>query len=470
MEKIVIIGGGVSGVLSAIGNARRLRKANIEYQIIILEQNNMLLKKMHITGKGRCNITNAQDISKHFEYITRNPKFLYSAYLQFTNNDIINMIEENGTKTCIERGKRVFPESSKSISVIEALKKELFSYPNIQVRYNSEVVGFNTDDENIIKEVIYNRKNIKTKELVKEKIQDVSKVILATGGKSYKATGATGTGYILAKQLGHTIVDTYPALVPFNIHSLEKFELVQGLTLKNVSVKLVVDMGKNKCEIEEFGELLFTHFGVSGPTILRLSSLIYEEKSIQKKCKKENINIFEYLEKLMKDKKVYLSIDLKPALNYNILEEKILKEIILNSKKKIVSVLEKMLPKNFVNVFLNNLTLNNNNLNSNIKRNIKSNDYNYLKNINCSELKKEDRKIIIDTLKEFKIYISSFRSFNEAIITKGGVKIKEVNPKNMQSTKCKNLYIVGEVLDVDALTGGYNLQIAYSTGYIANIF
>lgn len=301
--------------------------------------------------------------------------------------------------------------------------------------------------------------------MVKEKIQDVSKVILATGGKSYKATGATGTGYILAKQLGHTIVDTYPALVPFNIHSLEKFELVQGLVLKNVSVKLVVDMGEDKREIEEFGELLFTHFGVSGPTILRLSSLIYEEKAIQKKCKKEDIDIFEYLEKLMQDKKVYLSIDLKPALNYNILEEKILKEIILNSKKKIVSVLEKMLPKNFVNVFLNNLTLN-----DNINTNIKSNDYNYLKDVNCSELKKEDRKIIVDTLKEFKIYLSSFRSFNEAIITKGGVKIKEVNPKNMQSTKCKNLYIVGEILDVDALTGGYNLQIAYSTGYIANIF
>lgn len=411
--KTIVIGGGPAGMLAGISAAENGNK------VIILEKMEKTGKKLLITGKGRCNITNNGDLDEFMKNIPENSKFLFSSFNQYSNKDIISLLNSEGVSTKVERGGRVFPVSDKSIDVLEALKRKLKKL-NVEIKTNFEVTKILT--ENGV------AKGIEGKN--KEQLF-ADKVILATGGMSYPVTGSTGDGYKMAKELGHTVTEIKPSLVPLisTGKSKELCQEMQGLSLKNIAIKI-------KCEDKEiyndFGEMLFTHFGVSGPVILSASAVLVRYKNITK---------------LMQENKVKLVIDLKPALDNQKLDHRILRDFEELKNKEFKNSLEKLLPRKMINTF------------------IKLTGIDPEKRVNA--ITKEERKTIVNTLKNFEITLNGFGSIDEAIITKGGIGLKEINPKTMESKIIKGLYFAGEIMDLDAFTGGFNLQIAWSTGYSA---
>ena len=413
--KVIIIGGGPAGIISAISSARNGNN------VILIEKNNSLGKKLLITGKGRCNITSSININDFIKNIPGNGKFLYSAFQNFTNMDIIKLIEENGVKVKEERGNRIFPITDNSKDVLKSFEKELNKYKNIKIKLNTKV-----------KEVLEENREVKGVLLESGEKLFASKVIIATGGKSYPITGSTGDGYKMASKLGHTVEKIRGSLVPLTADKI-LCQSMQGLSLRNVKIQ-IKDIEKNKKIYEDFGEMLFTHFGVSGPIILSASAHLLRYKNI---------------DKLLKENKIKLIIDLKPALSYEELDKRVLRDFEIFKNKEFKNSLFELLPKKIINPIINL---------SNINENKKVN-----------EITKEERKILVNLIKSLEINIDGFRPVEEAIVTAGGISIKEINPKTMESKLIKGLYFAGEIIDVDAYTGGFNLQIAYSTGYTAGI-
>jgi len=404
-NQIAVIGGGPAGMIAA-GTAASLGK-----KVVLIEKNNKLGKKLFITGKGRCNITNAGEIEDLIENVVVNKSFLYSAFYSFTNNDIVELLKKYGVETKIERGNRIFPVSDKSSDVIKALEKFLLE-EKVNIMLNKEVKSIDKLDNGKFRLTFSD-----------SEIRDFSKVIIATGGKSYQQTGSTGDGYIFAKKLGHKIIDLKPALVPCEIEE-DWIKELQGLSLKNVKILAIVD---SKKIFEDFGELLFTHYGISGPIVLTMSSYINKYYG----------------------QKIKIIIDLKPALSDDKLESRILRDFDKYSRKQFKNSLDDLLPRKLIPVI------------------IKLSGINEDKYVN--QITKEERKKLVKLLKNLEITFSDFRPLNEAIITSGGVSTLEIDPSTMESKIVKGLYFAGEVIDVHALTGGYNLQIAYSTGYLAGL-
>ena len=411
--KVVIIGGGPAGMIAGIKAAQEGNK------VYIYEKNKMLGKKLLITGKGRCNITSSINIDDFIKNIPGNGRFLYSAFQNFTNEDIINLLKQNGVKVKEERGNRIFPVSDRSQDVLDALIKEL-KKNNVQIRENEEVEKILVEDGKV-KGVLLKKD---------KKIIIADKVILATGGKSYPGTGSTGDGYKMAEKVGHSVTKIQGSLVPLEA-DLDICRELQGLSLRNVSI-VVKDALNNKKIYEDFGEMLFTHFGVSGPTILSSSAHILRYKNI---------------EELLNQNKVKLFIDLKPGLTEEALDLRIRRDFEEMKNKDFKNSLDKLLPKKMIDVVIDLVKINDN------------------KKVN--EITKEERLRLVKLLKSFEVNIEGFRPVEEAIVTAGGINIKEINPKTMESKLVNGLYFAGEIIDVDAYTGGFNLQIAYSTGYTA---
>lgn len=415
--KTVIIGGGPAGMMSAISAAENRSPKD---EVIIVEKMNMLGKKLLITGKGRCNITSSLEMEDFIKNTPGNGMFLYSSFQQFTNKDIINFLKKQGLEVKEERGSRIFPITDKSTDVLNCfinrlkeLKVKIYLNENVE-----QIITQKTEEEQKVVGIKTNKRKI-----------EADKVILATGGKSYPLTGSTGEGYKMAKELGHTITEIKPSLVPLETYEVEK-EL-QGLSLKNVKIQLK-DTSKKSIIYEDFGEMIFTHFGVSGPTILSSSAHLVRYKNI---------------ENLFKERKIILKIDLKPALSEEKLNDRILRDFEEEKNKQFKNSLNKLLPQKMINSV------------------IKKSKIDPQKQVNT--ITKQERTRLIEVLKGFELEIKKFRPIEEAIITSGGIKIKEINPKTMESKKVKGLYFAGEIIDVDSYTGGFNLQIAYSTGYVA---
>lgn len=414
--KVVIIGGGPAGMLSAISAGTN------KNDVTILEKMNMLGRKLLITGKGRCNITSSIPIDEFIKNVPGNGKFLYSCLNNFTNEDILNILKEEGLQTKVERGNRVFPITDKSQDVLQALLNRLKKL-KVKIEVGANVKEILTEQD-IVNGVKYIQGG-------KEKVLKADKVILATGGKSYSATGSTGDGYELAKKVGHTVTEIKPSLVPISTKGkdLEICRRMQGLSLKNVAIK-IKDAKNNKIIYEDFGEMIFTHFGVSGPVILSGSAHLL-------RYKKEDI----------RHGNIKLIIDLKPALDVQKLDDRILRDFSLEKNKIFKNSLDNLLPQKMISTVIEL---------SGIDQNKKVN-----------EITREERVRLVQLLKNFEITLHDFRPIEEAIITAGGISIKEINPKTMESKLIKGLYFAGEIIDVDAYTGGFNLQIAYSTGYTA---
>lgn len=414
--KVVIIGGGPAGILSAISAGTN------KNDVTILEKMNMLGRKLLITGKGRCNITSSIPIDEFIKNVPGNGKFLYSCLNNFTNEDILNILKEEGLQTKVERGNRVFPITDKSQDVLQALLNRLKKL-KVKIEVGANVKEILTE-QGIVNGVKYIQGG-------KEKVLKTEKVILATGGKSYSATGSTGDGYELAKKVGHTVTEIKPSLVPISTKGkdLEICRKMQGLSLKNVAIK-IKDVKNNKIIYEDFGEMIFTHFGVSGPIILSGSAHLL-------RYKKEDI----------RQGNIKLIIDLKPALDVQKLDDRILRDFSLEKNKIFKNSLDNLLPQKMISTVIEL---------SGIDQNKKVN-----------EITREERVRLVQLLKNFEITLHDFRPIEEAIITAGGISIKEINPKTMESKLIKGLYFAGEIIDVDAYTGGFNLQIAYSTGYTA---
>lgn len=404
MKKVIVIGGGAAGMMAAC-------MAAIEgAQVTLLEKNEKTGKKIYITGKGRCNLTNACQREEFLENVITNPKFLYSAFAQLDNQAVMNFFEKAGCRLKTERGDRVFPVSDHSSDVIAALNGEL-KKNRVQVMLHTEV-----------SELLLEEGSVKGVLLSDGKKLHADAVIIATGGRSYESTGSTGDGYRFAKQVGHTIKDLRPSLVPFVVKE-EWCKKLQGLSLKNVAVTLK----KEKKKIYEgFGEMLFTHFGVSGPLILSASSFYTAKYSGQE---------------------VLLTIDLKPAMDREQLDKRILRDFEENAGKQFKNALDKLLPAKLIPVMIEL---------SGIDPHKKT-----------SEVTKKERSRLLELFKELKLTVNGCRGYGEAIITGGGVNVKEIDPKTMGSRLVNGLYFAGEVMDVDALTGGFNLQIAWSTGALA---
>jgi predicted Rossmann fold flavoprotein len=431
--KVVVIGGGPAGIMSAIS------AKNSGNDVILIEKMNSLGKKLLITGKGRCNITSSLNINEFIQNIPGNGRFLYSAFQNFTNEDIINLLKKHNVKVKEERGNRIFPVSDKSKDVLDAFYEELKNL-NVKIYTNSTVNRIIVKDDSVTG-VEYTFNNNKY-------TINADKVILATGGKSYPTTGSTGDGYEMAKKLGHTITEIKPSLIPIVANensAIEKINLesyknskelcksLQGLSLKNVKIQFE-DIEKNKVIYDDFGEMLFTHFGISGPTILSSSAHIIRYKNINE---------------LLKQGKIILKIDLKPALSNEKLDLRILRDFEKEKNKLFRNSLDELLPQKLIDPVIHLSGINPN------------------KKVN--EISKKERMQLLKILKEFCITISGFRPVEEAIITAGGINIKEINPKTMESKLINNLYFAGEIIDVDAYTGGFNLQIAYSTGVTAGL-
>lgn len=407
MKNVVITGGGPAGMMAAITAARR------GFKVTLVEKNEKLGKKLFITGKGRCNITNAGDTEDLFNSIVTNRKFMFSSFNGFSNYDTLGFFDELGLQIKIERGNRVFPESDHSSDVIGALNRELKRL-SVDVRLNTEV-----------KDIIVNggkATGVVVKCSGKESTIQADNVIVSTGGNSYQSTGSTGDGYRFARKLGHSVTPILPALVPFNVAEDWESDL-QGLSLKNVSI-VVLD-GKQEI-YSDFGEMLFTHFGVSGPLILSASS---------------------FAARRIKEHPLKLIIDLKPALSQEQLDERILRDFDVEKNKAFKNSLDKLLPKKMIPVI------------------VRLSDIDGNKKVN--EITKQERQRLVSLIKGLELTLTGLRGFNEAIITQGGINVREINPTTMESKLVKNLYFAGEVLDVDALTGGFNLQVAWSTGYAA---
>ena len=406
MSNVIVVGGGAAGMMAAVFAARNGQNVQL------LEKNEKLGKKLFITGKGRCNITNAADIEDLFTAVTSNPKFLYSGFYSFTNQQVIDFFEELGVKTKIERGERVFPVSDHSSDVIAAFSRELKSL-GVSVSLHTEVKELLCEQDKVCGVLLTNGKKMKA-----------DAVIVATGGISYPSTGSTGDGYRFAKETGHRVTELLPSLVPMEVRQWYAKEL-QGLSLRNIEI--CITDGKKKL-YEEFGEMLFTHYGVTGPVILSASSVVG---------------------KTLRKKELTLHIDLKPALSEEQLDKRILREFDANHNKQYKNSIDSLFPAKLKPVMIEL---------SGIEPEKKVN-----------EITKEERQRLVHLIKDFTMTLTGLRGYNEAIITKGGVSVKEIDPGTMESKKMKGLYFAGEVLDLDAVTGGYNLQIAWSTGYLAGI-
>jgi len=409
MNNVIIIGGGPAGILAAISAAKSGDK------VTIIEKMNSCGKKLLITGKGRCNITNSTDINGFIENTPCNPRFLYSALSNFDNYDIINLLEEEGVKTKVERGGRVFPVSDKAQDVLNALLNILKKL-NVKILTNTEVKKIIVEDGQALGVAVFGDPQ-------KEQLK-ADKIILATGGKSYPVTGSTGDGYKMAQELGHTITEIKPSLIPL-ISKDNTCGKLQGLSLRNVGIKL---KHNDKLIYEDFGEMLFTHYGVSGPVILSASANLIRYKNV---------------EELFKNNSIKLQIDLKPALTEEKLDSRILRDFEEVKNKEFKNSLDKLLPQKLIPVVIERTKIN------------------QYKRVN--EITKEERAKIVKILKCFEITINGVRPIEEAIITSGGINIKEINPKTMESKIVKGLYFAGEIIDVDCFTGGFNLQVAWST-------
>ncbi len=393
---------------------------NPKDEVVIIEKNNMLGKKLLITGKGRCNITSSLEIEEFIKNTPGNGMFLYSSFQQFNNKDIIRFLQKEGLEVKEERGNRIFPTTDKSADVLNCFIKKLKEL-KVEIYLNENVKQI------ITKQIGEEQKAVGVK--TEKRTIEADKIILATGGKSYPLTGSTGEGYKMAEEIGHTVTEIKPSLVPLETYEVEK-EL-QGLSLKNVKIQLI-DTSKKHIIYEDFGEMLFTHFGVSGPIILSSSAHLVRYKNINE---------------LFKQRKIILKIDLKPALTVEKLNDRILRDFEEEKNKQFKNSLNKLLPQKMINTV------------------IKMSEINPQKQVNT--ITKQERMKLIEVLKGLKLEIKKFRPIEEAIITSGGIKIKEINPKTMESKKVKGLYFAGEIIDVDSYTGGFNLQIAYSTGYVA---
>lgn len=409
--KVVVIGGGPAGMMSAISAAKSGDK------VVLLEKNNILGKKILITGKGRCNITSSLDIDDFINNIPGNGRFLYSAFENFDNKDIIELLKKEGVSVKEERGNRYFPTSDRAEDVRMALERET-KKAGVDVKLNSKVCGIEIEDSRVKSVVLENGKI------------DADKIILATGGKSYPLTGSNGEGYEIAKALGHTIKDVRGSLVPL-IAEKSVCSKMQGLSLRNVGIVLY-DVEKDKKIYSDFGEMLFTHFGVSGPTILSGSAHLLRYKDVDKK---------------ISNGKIVLKIDLKPALSFEQLDARILRDFTEVKNKQFKNSLDKLLPKKMIDVVIDKSKIDPE------------------KHVN--EITREERMNLVKILKCFVVRINGFRPVDEAIVTAGGISVKEINPKTMESKIVSGLYFAGEIIDVDAYTGGFNLQIAYSTGFTA---
>ncbi len=411
--KVIVIGGGPAGMMAAITAAENGNN------VILIDKMERLGRKLLITGKGRCNVTSSLPIEEFIANTPGNGQFLYSAFKNYTNQDIIEFLNNQGLELKEERGNRIFPITDKSLDVLKCFEKRLKEL-KVNIKYNSKVV-----------DIIPNNAKLQVK--TESEIFDADKVILATGGKSYPLTGSTGDGYKLAEKLGHTVTKIKPSLVPLESFDKQICQNLQGLSLKNVKIE-IINLQNNKTIYEDFGEMIFTHFGVSGPTILSGSAHLVREKNI---------------DNLLKEKKIILKIDFKPALTEEKLDSRILRDFEEVKNKQFKNSLDKLLPQKLIPVIIEK---------SNINPNKKVN-----------EITKIERKNLVKLLKNFEIYIKDFRPIEEAIITSGGINIKEINPKTMESKLVKGLYFAGEIIDVDSYTGGFNLQIAYSTGYTAGM-
>ncbi|MDZ4993192.1 aminoacetone oxidase family FAD-binding enzyme [Clostridium perfringens] len=402
MAKVIVIGAGPAGMMAAISAAEN-------HEVILLESNERIGKKLFITGKGRCNVTNAKDISEFFDFIPGNPHFLYSALYTYTNIDVMNFFENAGVKLKVERGSRVFPNSDKSSDIISGLSKGL-NESGVDLRLHSKV-----------KDVIFNNNKIEAVILENGSKVKGDYFIITTGGKSYPLTGSTGIGFDLAKKMGHTIVEPKPSLVPIEIEESWVREL-QGLSLRNIELK-IKNKKNSKVVYSGQGEMLFTHFGISGPLVLSGSRFIKDGEKFE------------------------ISLDLKPALEEKQLDLRIQKDFKKNLNKDFKNSLDELLPKKLIPVIIEL---------SGIDENKKVNS-----------ITKEERRTLLNLLKNLTFSVKGLRDIAEAIVTAGGVSTKEIDPSTMQSKILNNLYFAGEVIDVDAFTGGYNVQIALSTGYLA---
>ena len=400
MAKVIVIGAGPAGIMAAI-------HASKKHNVTILDGNDRIGKKLFITGKGRCNVTNSKDISEFFDYIPGNPHFLYSALYSYTNEDTMNFFENVGIKLKVERGGRVFPMSDKSSDIIKGLSIEL-KESNVQVKLNSKVTNIIYDANKIVGVEINNSTKLYG-----------DYFIIATGGASYPLTGSRGEGQKFAKKLGHTIIELKPSLVPIELNEPWLKDLM-GLSLKNISLSILKN---NKVLYKNQGEMLFTNYGISGPLVLSGSRYV------------KNEGIYE------------ASIDLKPALNESELDKRIQKDFLKYQNKEFKNALDDLLPKKLIPLIINlsNIPLD--------------------KKVNV--ITKEERKKLLHILKDLRVKIKGLRPIEEAIVTAGGVNTLEIDPSTMKSKIISNLSFAGEVIDVDAFTGGYNVQIALSTGYIA---
>lgn len=413
MSKVIVIGGGAAGMMAAV------RAAGKGHKVLLLEQNEKLGKKIYITGKGRCNLTNACETEDLFKNVLRNCKFLYSAFYSFSNAKTIDFFETHGLSTKTERGGRVFPKSDHSSDVIRTLQRAL-GQAGVEVRLYAKAKGLwaepgqgcGAKQERQVKGVV----------LMDGEIVKGDAVVVATGGCSYVSTGSTGDGYRFAEETGHTVTPLQPSLVPFEAAEPWVKDL-QGLSLRNVRARIF--KGK-KTLYEEFGEMLFTHYGVSGPLMLSASGIVND-----------------YMDKMP----LSLAIDLKPALTEEQLDKRILRDFEENQNRQFKNAVQKLFPAKLIPVIV---------MLSGISPDKKVN-----------EVTREERRNFAELIKAFPVTLARFRDFNEAIITRGGVSVKEVNPSTMESKLVSGLYFAGEVLDLDALTGGFNLQVAWSTGYLA---
>ena len=401
---VIVIGAGPAGMMAA-GTAAKLGA-----KTLMFDKNQRVGRKLMITGKGRCNVTNNCSNEEFIASVVTNGRFMYSAISQFETKDTMDFFEELGVPLKTERGKRVFPVSDKAVDIVDAMKK----YTVINgVDFTSDTVS----------EIVFDETAVKGVKTESGKEYEAKSVIIACGGKSYPLTGSTGDGYTLAKQAGHSVTQIKPSLVPI-VSDDEDCKKMQGLSLKNCAVK-VFDKKSKKTIYEDFGEMLFTHFGVSGPVILSAGSHIRQ----------------------MEKDRYSLLIDLKPALSFEKLDARVLRDISENLNKDIVNMMGALLPKKMIPVVIERAQI--------------------PFDTKCNSISKEQRHALCNILKNFEVNITGFRPIEEAIVTSGGVSTKEIQPSTMKSKLKDGLYFAGEVIDVDAYTGGFNLQIAFSTGYVA---
>ena len=409
MSKVLIVGGGAAGMFASIWAVK------CGHDVEVYEKNEKLGKKLFITGKGRCNITNACDMETLFASVITNSKFLYSSFYGYTNQDVIDFFEEIGVRTKIERGDRVFPVSDHSSDVIHGLEREMKRH-GVKIHLYTEVKSVEVENGAFTHLVLDDKTNVYG-----------DACIIATGGLSYRTTGSTGDGHKFARELGHTVTECMPSLVPMTTKEGWVPEL-QGLSLRNVEA--IIYDGKKKL-YNDFGEMLFTHYGVTGPLMLSASSIV------GKKFKDKKLN----------DKELRLEIDLKPALSIEKLDQRVLRDFEENQNKQFKNAIGKLFPSKLIPVM------------------IELSGIDPEKKVNV--ISKEERLNFVHLIKHFTMTLTGLRDYNEAIITRGGVKVKEIDPGTMESKLMENVYFIGEVLDLDALTGGFNLQIAWSTAYAA---